>query len=113
MQQALAAADAVVSHGGPGTIMAAREAGRVPIVVPRLPGLGEHVDDHQVRFARRMADRGQIHVAGNARVLGELLEQALAGDASFLTSAGPNDGVAETVRRFGDLVEGIVQGSKD
>ena len=34
-------ATAVVCHGGPGTIMAAREAGHVPIVVPRRSDLGE------------------------------------------------------------------------
>src|SRR5262245_33267842 len=42
---------AVVCHGGPATIMDARRYGRVPIVLPRSADLGEHVDNHQQRFA--------------------------------------------------------------
>jgi hypothetical protein len=29
----------------------------VPIVVPRQSAFGEHVDDHQVRFSAKIADR--------------------------------------------------------
>lgn len=47
----------VVTHGGPASIMQALAHGKVPIVVPRQAAFGEHVDDHQVRFARRVADR--------------------------------------------------------
>lgn len=54
---ALDAADAVISHGGPGTISTVRAAGHTPIIVPRDPALGEHVDDHQLRFAAWAADR--------------------------------------------------------
>ncbi|UMG91339.1 glycosyltransferase [Nocardioides sp. TF02-7] len=53
-------ADVVVCHGGPGTIMDARGAGHVPICVPRDPGLGEHVDGHQQRFAAVMNDEGMV-----------------------------------------------------
>lgn len=52
--------DAVVCHGGPGTIMDARGAGHVPICVPRNPELGEHVDGHQQRFARVMNEEGMV-----------------------------------------------------
>lgn len=45
-------ADVVVVHGGPATISDARQAGHMPIVFPRDPTYGEHVDDHQQRFAR-------------------------------------------------------------
>ena len=54
MCAAMSSAIAVVCHGGPATIMDARRLGRVPIVVPRSADLGEHVDNHQQRFARRM-----------------------------------------------------------
>ncbi|MFN7142797.1 MAG: glycosyltransferase [Myxococcota bacterium] len=47
----------VVTHGGPASIMQALSHGKVPIVVPRQSRFGEHVDDHQVRFARKIADR--------------------------------------------------------
>ncbi len=50
----------VVCHAGPATLVEAGEAGHVPIVVPRSAAHGEHVDDHQVAFARRIRDR--IHL---------------------------------------------------
>ena len=48
----------VVLHGGPATISGARRAGHLPLVFPRDPLYGEHVDDHQQRFARWSAERG-------------------------------------------------------
>ncbi|MGO1259272.1 MAG: glycosyltransferase [Brachybacterium sp.] len=53
------AADLVVSQVGPGTIADANRAGRLPIVVPRDPSLGEVVDDHQVAFGEFMTARGR------------------------------------------------------
>jgi UDP-N-acetylglucosamine transferase subunit ALG13 len=47
----------VVTHGGPASIMQALTHGKIPVVVPRQSTFGEHVDDHQVRFAQRIADR--------------------------------------------------------
>lgn len=57
---AMATAEVVVTHGGPATIMDARSVGRRPVVVPRRPELGEHVDGHQVTFATWMADRDLV-----------------------------------------------------
>jgi UDP-N-acetylglucosamine transferase subunit ALG13 len=53
-------ATVVVCHGGPGTIMDARQAGHVPLCVPRDPRLGEHVDDHQQRFVDVVAEVGLV-----------------------------------------------------
>lgn len=50
----------VVCHGGPGSIMGALAAGKSPLVVPRDPRLREHVDDHQIRFVRWLAERAPI-----------------------------------------------------
>lgn len=62
----LARADAVVCHGGPGTIMDARNAGHVPVCVPRDPALGEHVDHHQQRFAE-LVDRAGVVTRARSR----------------------------------------------
>lgn len=53
----------VVCHGGPGTLMDARNTGHVPVLVPRDPRLGEHVDGHQLRFASAIEDSGMVEVA--------------------------------------------------
>jgi UDP-N-acetylglucosamine transferase subunit ALG13 len=54
------AADAVVTHAGVGSILVARDAGHVPVVVPRLARLGEHVDDHQAELTRTLEERGHV-----------------------------------------------------
>ena len=40
-------ADLVIAHGGIGSALAALEAGKCPVLVPRESRHGEHVDDHQ------------------------------------------------------------------
>lgn len=58
-------ADVVVCHGGPGTIALARSVGHRPIVVARDPELGEHVDDHQLRFSEALAAEDVIDLASS------------------------------------------------
>ncbi len=77
MTEAFGAAHVVVSHGGTATVLEARRIGRLPIVVPRRPELGEHVDDHQVRFAKRLADRGQLVLVEDEAALRSHLDHAL------------------------------------
>jgi len=55
-------ARAVVAHAGVGSVMICLENGKRPIVVPRLEHLGEHPDDHQHEFARRLEAQGLVTV---------------------------------------------------
>ncbi|WP_445154381.1 hypothetical protein ACTWLI_13970 [Arthrobacter sp. Hor0625] len=48
----LETSDVVIIHGGPATLSEARKASHLPLVFPRDPRHGEHVDDHQQRFSR-------------------------------------------------------------
>jgi UDP-N-acetylglucosamine--N-acetylmuramyl-(pentapeptide) pyrophosphoryl-undecaprenol N-acetylglucosamine transferase len=78
LNAAMAAADVVIAHGGVGTSLSAIEQGRVPILVPRRAAAGEHVDDHQVQIATRLAESGlavTVEVEGLSR---ETLELAAA-----------------------------------
>lgn len=108
LQAAMASAAAVVCHGGPGTILGARHMGAVPIVVPRQHRLGEHVDDHQVAFSRRLAaDGDEIHLAEREADLDKLLDRVAAEPGAF--RAGPGDrATGSAVREFGRLVDGLV-----
>lgn len=60
LARALREARVVVCHAGPATIFEARAAGHIPIVVPRDPAFDEHVDDHQLRFARRITGQARV-----------------------------------------------------
>ena len=55
MAEAIAAADVVIAHAGTGSALAAFEAGRCPVLVPREHRHGEHVDDHQLQTASYLA----------------------------------------------------------
>lgn len=47
----------VITHGGPASFIMPLQIGKTPIVVPRQKKFDEHVNDHQVEFARNVADR--------------------------------------------------------
>ncbi|WP_207619818.1 glycosyltransferase [Nocardioides sp. IC4_145] len=79
LERLLARASVVVCHGGPGIVTEAREAGHLPLCVPRDPGFGEHVDDHQQRFADLVGRVGVVRVARTFQDFGRELDQALAG----------------------------------
>lgn len=108
MEATVRQADILVCHGGPGTIMLARRFGRKPIVVPRLESRGECVDDHQVSFARMMATRGDVEIAETKQRLHQLLDAAVDGRLD-LTSASPMKGEPAAIRRFEELIEGLLQ----
>lgn len=57
LDQAMRDADAVICHAGIGSALAALDAGRRPLMVPRRPGFDEHVDDHQYEIASDLARR--------------------------------------------------------
>lgn len=95
-------ADAVVTHGGPGLIMEARSAGHVPIVVPRDPALGEHVDRHQMDFTARLAADGTIRLVDSLDGLREAVAEARTSGRD-VTVSGPRN--AEMIARFGEAVE--------
>ena len=47
----------VITHGGPASFIMPLQIGKTPIVVPRQYQFNEHVNDHQVDFARNVAQR--------------------------------------------------------
>lgn len=57
MEDHMANADIIITHGGPATFMGAIAKGKKPIVVPRLEKFGEHVNDHQIEFAIAVQNR--------------------------------------------------------
>lgn len=54
----VAQSDVVIGHAGTGTALQALQKGKYPILVPRRKEHGEHVDDHQLRLARRLEQLG-------------------------------------------------------
>jgi UDP-N-acetylglucosamine transferase subunit ALG13 len=62
-RKTLVRASVIVAHAGMGTILSALEAGIPILVMPRSAALREMRTDHQFATARRLAERGLVHVA--------------------------------------------------
>lgn len=65
----------VITHGGPSSFIMPLQIGKTPIVVPRQHRFDEHVNDHQVEFARNVAERiGTIIPVEDIGKLGEVIK---------------------------------------
>lgn len=113
VHHAFADAPFVIAHGGPATVTEARRLGHVPIVVPRDPSYGEHVDDHQLRFARKMHQEGIVVCCETEHELRAAVNKALSEPSLFRLPDGhaTDDRVATTVRRFAEIVDPLVSTS--
>lgn len=57
MVKNVADARIVITHGGPASFIMPLQIKKIPIVVPRQYQFNEHVNDHQLEFARNVAQR--------------------------------------------------------
>lgn len=87
MQKAVEKARVIVSHGGAGSIIFALSAGKPVIVVPRLTGYGEHVNDHQLELARALEREGKVKAVYDVEELGAALKASK--DASLINREKP------------------------
>ncbi len=102
-----ARAAVVVSHGGPSTVMDARMAGRMPIVVARDPTQGEHVDGHQMSFGDHLQRHDMAILAATQDQLYTAVELGLADPTR--TALPVSDGVLPAgVVAFGRHVDGLL-----
>ena len=93
----------LIMHAGAGSVITAVRAGKVPAVMPRSVRYGEHVDDHQVEFARELRRAGRIVVADEPADLLSAVGEALtrqqgarwAGQAPAMVAM-----IAEVLRRY-------------
>ncbi|MFI6241955.1 glycosyltransferase [Micromonospora sp. NPDC050795] len=110
LQQAMIDADLVVCHGGPATILEARRHGHLPIVVPRDPARGEHVDNHQLLFARRLGAAGLVALCETREALHDALAAGLADPSRYAVAADPEAHEARraAVARVGQIVDDLV-----
>ena len=64
----------ILTSGGPASFIMPLQIGKTPIVVPRQHQFNEHVNDHQVEFARNVAQRmGTIIPVEDINTLGDII----------------------------------------
>jgi len=78
----------VVSHAGVGSVMTVVAEGKRPVVVPRLRAHGEAVDDHQLPFARRLAEAGLVVLVEDPAQLAGAVAETPSPPASLAGEAG-------------------------
>lgn len=71
-------AELVIIQAGAGGIFTAVQAGKVPVIVPRLASSGEIIDDHQLEFGREIARSGRVIMIENITDLSDAANRALA-----------------------------------
>jgi len=74
LQESVHAADLVIAHGGVGSVLMALEQRKIPLVLPRRADLGEHVDNHQIEFVKRMEQEGRVMAAYDTKEFKRVLE---------------------------------------
>lgn len=94
-------ARAIITHGGPASIALAFASGHSPIIVPRDPAFGEHVDDHQIRFTSWLAARRDLIVVLDMKDLGHALKEAV---HRHETEPMSPEGSAEAIARLREIV---------
>jgi UDP-N-acetylglucosamine transferase subunit ALG13 len=86
----------VVCHAGVGSVMTVVPEGKRPVVMPRLKRYEETVDDHQLPFARRLAEAGLVTLVEDA----SLLRAAVAETPPPPASLGRGAGLAADLRQY-------------
>lgn len=109
MADELGRADVVVVSAGPGGVMDARAAGRLPVAVARRHQLGEHVDDHQLAFVRHLDQRGLARCVEDEAGFRAVLEEAAAHPASLRIE--PEERVPPGIAEVGRLIDRLVRGT--
>jgi UDP-N-acetylglucosamine transferase subunit ALG13 len=87
----MAAADAVVTHAGIGSVLLAISHGHRPIVMARRPERDEGVDHHQLAFARRLHEQGLAVVIDEPDEAAAALQALRHVPAAAARQAQPND----------------------
>lgn len=114
LNQAIEAAEIVVTHGGPGSTMGCRRWGKLPIVCPRDPALGEHIDNHQQLFSERLAAQDQILLATTkAELFGHLDDMAEQPLGAPVYDPGHIERTVERVAAIVDRLVGRAKSSED
>lgn len=101
----------VITHGGPASFIMPLQIGKVPIVVPRQRKFDEHVNDHQVEFARNVAERmGTIITVEDI----EKLEEVITDYDQIVTGMGHGMSSNNSVfcKKFENSINEILQGEK-
>lgn len=97
----------IITHGGPGSIFLALSHGKVPIVVPRQRKFGEHVDDHQVLFTKKLENEKKVIAVYDIRELGEKISNYHKYLYKLGIKSGNKYGITKKAKLFSEKIDKI------
>ena len=103
-KEKVAEARIVITHGGPASFIMPLQIGKIPIVVPRQLQFNEHVNNHQVDFAKAVAERmGNIIPVYDMASLGDVIQRY-----TEITDSMQNVGLRNNNKHFNDELTDII-----
>lgn len=82
--QMVANAEILILHAGAGSVLHAVKSGKRPIVMPRRAVFNEHINDHQLEFAKALNALGKVVMIEEAQemvgALGEVRKEVVVGN---------------------------------
>lgn len=98
----------IITHGGPASFIMSLRVGKIPIVVPRQYKFDEHVNNHQVEFARTVFKRkGMIIDVEDIEILGDAIMSYDQFDIGMRYGMSSNN--AKFCCDFEKIVDGILK----
>ena len=106
MNRRIEEAGIIISHAGPSTFLAPLQLGKIPIVVPRMKKYDEHVNDHQVKFSRAVAERQKnIILVEDVDTLGDIINNYKAITADMSATVHSNND--KFIEQFEQIVDDL------
>lgn len=102
MNSLMKKSDTIITHGGPATFMNVIANGKKPVVVPRRKKFGEHVNDHQLDFCKRIIQEGYDLVV--IEDIKEIREHLIPSSSSTIKSNNER-----FVKQFSNLIAELVE----
>ena len=97
----------MITHGGPASIFLAYSNNKIPIVVPRTEMYGEHIDNHQVLFTKRLEMENKIILVDDIKFLDSAIKY-YESEVNKLNKIGKFD-KKNFVKKFEDTIKELIE----
>lgn len=108
MNKYMSSARIIITHGGPGSIFQSINYDKIPVVVARNPEFSEHVDEHQMEFARKLDNKKKVIAIENVEELENVIDNYESIVAEMKTDGNSNVGCF--IQQFSLLVRSMMCG---
>lgn len=106
MTKYIMCANIIITHGGPGSIFLPLQYNKIPIVVPRNPLYKEHVDEHQIKFVKKMESQNKIIAVYDIEEIEECIFQYE--HSSMKICVSDNSNLGSFIEKIEEICKGLI-----